>query len=48
MIFFHGGCDGCTQQQKNGVNFCYDCCYFEADLARLAVKARRMKDSLDN
>jgi hypothetical protein len=28
---FHGGCHGCTQQTKHGIDFCYDCQYFEAD-----------------
>lgn len=31
MIIFHGGCIGCTQQWYNGVDFCFDCCYFNAD-----------------
>ena len=29
MILFHGGCHGCTQQEINGINFCYDCRYFD-------------------
>lgn len=31
MIVFHGGCFKCTQQKEEGVDFCYDCRYFEAD-----------------
>jgi len=31
MILFHGGCHGCTQQDKHGPDFCFDCCYFNAD-----------------
>ena len=30
-IMFHGGCWGCTQQQKNGIEFCFDCQYFSPD-----------------
>jgi len=30
MISFHGGCAGCTQQEKHGVDFCYDCRFFDA------------------
>ena len=28
---FHGGCLSCTQQEKHGINFCYDCQFFDAD-----------------
>ena len=31
MILFHDDCHGCTQQDKHGVDFCFDCCYFNAD-----------------
>jgi hypothetical protein len=31
MILFHGGCHDCTQQDKHGLNFCFDCSYFNAD-----------------
>jgi hypothetical protein len=31
MILFHGGCHDCTQQDKHGTDFCFDCCYFNAD-----------------
>ena len=31
QIIFHGGCNGCTQQKENGVDFCYDCKYFEGE-----------------
>ena len=31
MNLFHGGCHGCTQQDKHGPDFCFDCCYFDAD-----------------
>jgi hypothetical protein len=31
MILFHGGCHDCTQQDKHGPDFCFDCCYFNAD-----------------
>jgi hypothetical protein len=31
MIHFHGGCIGCTQQDRRDTDFCYDCCYFAAD-----------------
>jgi hypothetical protein len=28
---FHGGCHGCTQQEKMGVDFCVTCMYFLPD-----------------
>lgn len=28
MYLFHGGCHGCTQQEKNGVDFCVGCQFF--------------------
>ena len=28
---FHGGCRGCTMQQKEGLGYCTGCQYFEAD-----------------
>ena len=33
MIEFHGGCNGCTQQEDNkeGADFCINCQYFDAD-----------------
>ena len=31
MYLFHGGCHGCTQQEKHGTDFCYDCKFFDAD-----------------
>lgn len=31
MVLFHGGCLGCVQQKEKGLEYCYDCCYFEAD-----------------
>jgi hypothetical protein len=34
MIPFHGGCHGCTQQYKHGTDFCFDCCYFQADWSK--------------
>jgi hypothetical protein len=33
-IHFHGGCYGCTQQQKHGTDFCFDCCYFQPDWSK--------------
>ncbi len=34
MINFHSGCHGCTQQYKHGIDFCFDCCYFQADWSK--------------
>jgi len=34
MVLFHGGCNGCTQQLKRGVDYCYGCQYFEADWSK--------------
>jgi hypothetical protein len=34
MIKFHGGCFDCTQQEKHGTDFCFDCCYFAADWSK--------------
>ena len=34
MILFHGGCHDCTQQDKHSTDFCYDCCYFNADWSK--------------
>ncbi len=34
MILFHGGCHDCTQQDKHGTDFCYDCCHFNADWSK--------------
>lgn len=31
MLAFHGGCDGCTQQMINAVEFCMSCQYFDGD-----------------
>ena len=31
---FHGGCSGCIQQEHNGSDFCFDCCYFEANWSK--------------
>jgi len=31
MILFHGGCHGCTMQDKKGLAFCISCCYFESN-----------------
>lgn len=33
IIIFHGGCHGCTRQieEKEGVDFCRKCRYFDAD-----------------
>ncbi|MFN5832916.1 MAG: hypothetical protein ACK459_04190 [Akkermansiaceae bacterium] len=31
---FHGGCHDCTQQMLHGTNFCFDCCYFNADWSK--------------
>ncbi len=31
QIIFHGGCCECTQQLKNGIDFCVKCQYFQAD-----------------
>lgn len=28
---FHGGCHGCTQQEKHGTEYCMRCCYFTAN-----------------
>ena len=28
---FHGGCFECTRQEKDGVDFCVKCMYFDAD-----------------
>jgi hypothetical protein len=33
-VVFHGGCLGCSQQEKHGTDFCYDCRYFEADWSK--------------
>ena len=30
-VEFHGGCRGCSQQAIHGVDFCYNCQYFEAN-----------------
>lgn len=30
-IIFHGGCHGCSMQQKKGLHYCTGCQYFEAD-----------------
>ena len=34
MILFHGGCHGCTRQEKEGTDRCFDCCFFEADWSK--------------
>jgi hypothetical protein len=34
MIIFHGGCHGCIQQSIQGTDFCFDCCYFDADWSK--------------
>jgi len=31
MYVFHGGCHGCTQQERNGVEFCVGCQFFDTD-----------------
>ena len=31
QVLFHGGCHGCTQQELHGVDFCFDCQFFDAD-----------------
>ncbi len=28
---FHGGCDGCSRQSLHGVDFCYECQFFDAE-----------------
>lgn len=30
-VIFHGGCDGCTQQELNGIRFCKGCQFFAPD-----------------
>ena len=30
MEIFHGGCQGCTMQDKNGLRYCVGCQYFDA------------------
>lgn len=45
MIIFHGGCHGCTQQQRNGVDFCFDCCYFSADWKKPNLNNRPPSDA---
>jgi hypothetical protein len=29
MIRFHGCCEGCTQQEVYGIDFCIQCRYFD-------------------
>jgi hypothetical protein len=31
MERFHGGCHDCTMQDKNGLGYCVECMYFEAN-----------------
>jgi hypothetical protein len=31
---FHAGCIVCIQQEHNGSDFCFDCCYFEANWSK--------------
>ena len=31
QIKFHGGCTGCTMQQKKGLGYCVGCQFFEGD-----------------
>jgi hypothetical protein len=38
MIIFGGGCHGCTQQEKHGIDFCYDCCFFDADYSKPSLR----------
>ena len=29
MELFHGGCHGCTMQDKHGLGYCVGCCHFD-------------------
>jgi len=31
MEMFHGGCKGCTMQDKKGISYCVGCQYFDTD-----------------
>jgi len=31
MHIFHGGCCGCTMQQKKGLGYCVGCMFFEGN-----------------
>jgi hypothetical protein len=45
MIHFHGGCHGCTQQDIHGTDFCFDCCYFQADWSKPDLNNRPLSDA---
>jgi hypothetical protein len=38
MIIFGGGCHGCTQQEMHGTDFCFDCCFFDADYSKPSLR----------
>jgi hypothetical protein len=38
MIIFGGGCHGCTQQETHGTDFCFDCCFFDADYSKPSLR----------
>lgn len=31
IYMFHGACSGCTQQEIHGLDFCRQCCNFNAN-----------------
>ena len=41
VIVFHGGCNKCTQQLIHGVDFCYNCQFFEADWSKPDLNNRK-------
>jgi len=49
QIRFHGGCHGCTMQQKNGIGFCTGCKFFEMnhDLPNLNDESNKRDDDLE-
>lgn len=49
MVLFHGGCHGCTMQEKNGLVFCTGCQYFEGNwkLPDLNDNTKREEDNLN-
>lgn len=49
MEIFHGGCHGCTMQQKKGLGYCVQCQYFDAnwDLPDLNNEHAREKTAID-
>jgi hypothetical protein len=45
MIYFHGGCHGCTQQAKHGTDFCFNCCYFAPDWDKPSLNNRPLSEA---